>query len=211
MTTTLPNKSQYDFEWFLLYIAVYHYNDIIMSAVASEITSLTIVYSVVYSGTDQRKHQSSSSLAFVRGIHQWPVNSLHKGPVTRKMLPFDDVIMTGGMLRAHVKMTITFIYWVVIVSTIITTFEFENHLHHCHYHLFTSAADMELIPHWAVRRPFVRHRFFKSNRLRQPFSQNVFAVWPWKLVYRLSGAYKVCKLMFRLLYKSFALDSIETF
>ena len=70
-----------------------HYNDVIMSAMASQITNLTIVYSAVYSGTDQRKHQSSASLAFVRGIHRWPVNSPHKGPVTRKMFPFDDVIM----------------------------------------------------------------------------------------------------------------------
>ena len=70
-----------------------HYNDVIMSTIASQITSLTIVYSTVYSGTDQRKHQSSASLAFVRGIHRGPVNSPHKGPVTRKMFPFDDVIM----------------------------------------------------------------------------------------------------------------------
>ena len=47
----------------------------------------------VYSGTDQIKHQRCASLAFVRGIHRWPVNSPHKGPVTRKMFPFDDVIM----------------------------------------------------------------------------------------------------------------------
>ena len=71
-----------------------HYSDVIMSMVASQITSLTIVYSTVYSCADQRKHQSSASLAFVRGIHRWPVNSPHKGPVTRKMFPFDDVIMT---------------------------------------------------------------------------------------------------------------------
>ena len=71
-----------------------HYIDLIMGAVASQITSLTIVYSTVYSGADQRKHQSSASLAFVRGIHRWPVNSPHKWPVTRrKMFPFDDVIM----------------------------------------------------------------------------------------------------------------------
>ena len=44
-------------------------------------------------GADQRKHQSPVSLAFVRGIHRWPVNSPDKGPVTRKMFPFDDVIM----------------------------------------------------------------------------------------------------------------------
>ena len=70
-----------------------HYSDIIMSTMASQITSVTIVYSTVYSGTDQRKHQSSISLAFVQGIHWWPVNSPHKGPVTRKMFPFDEVIM----------------------------------------------------------------------------------------------------------------------
>ena len=64
-----------------------------MSAMASQITSLTIVYSTVYSGANQRKHQSSVSLAFVRGTHRWPVNSPHKGPVMRKMFPFDDVIM----------------------------------------------------------------------------------------------------------------------
>ena len=64
-----------------------------MNAMASQITSLTIVYSAVYSGKDERKHQSSASLAFVRGIHRWPVNSPHKGPVTQKMFPFDDVIM----------------------------------------------------------------------------------------------------------------------
>ena len=66
-----------------------HYNDVIMTTMASQITSLTIVYSTVYSGADQ----SSASLAFVRGIHRWTVNYPHKGPVTRKMFPFDDVIM----------------------------------------------------------------------------------------------------------------------
>ena len=64
-----------------------------MGAMASQITILTIVYSTVWSGADQRKNQSSALLAFVRGIHRWPVNSLHKWPVTRKMFPFDYVIM----------------------------------------------------------------------------------------------------------------------
>ena len=59
-----------------------HYKDIIIS--------LKIVYSTIYSGIDQRKHQSSASLVFVRGIHWWLVHFLHKGPVTRKMFPFDD-------------------------------------------------------------------------------------------------------------------------
>ena len=60
-----------------------HYGDVIMSAIASQITSLTIVYSTVYSDADQRKHQSSASLAFVWGIHRGPVNSPHKWPVLR--------------------------------------------------------------------------------------------------------------------------------
>ena len=72
---------------------VMHYNDVIMSTVASQITSLQIVYSSFYSDADQRKHQSCASLAFVRGFHQWPVNSPQKGPVTRKMFPFDDASM----------------------------------------------------------------------------------------------------------------------
>ena len=70
-----------------------------MDTIASQITSLTIVYSTVYSDADQRKHQSSASLAFVRGIHRRPVNSPHKGPVTRKMFPFDDVIMEHKSTR----------------------------------------------------------------------------------------------------------------
>ena len=78
-----------------------HNNDVIMGAVASQITSLVIVYASAYSGTDQRKHQSSASLAFVRGIHRQPVNSPHKWPVTRKMFSFDDVIMfSWGQCRS---------------------------------------------------------------------------------------------------------------
>ena len=64
-----------------------------MSTMASQITSHRIVCWTVYSGADQRKHQSSTSLAFVMGIHRGPVNAPHKWPVTRKMFPFDDVIM----------------------------------------------------------------------------------------------------------------------
>ena len=64
-----------------------------MGAKVSQITSLTIVYSTVYLGADQRKYQSPASLTFVRGIHRRPVNSPHKWPVTRKMFPFDNVIM----------------------------------------------------------------------------------------------------------------------
>ena len=66
-----------------------------MGAMPSQFTSLPIVYSTVYSGAHQRKHQSSASLAFVCGIHQSPKNSPHKWPVTRKIFPFDDVIIEG--------------------------------------------------------------------------------------------------------------------
>ena len=70
-----------------------HYSDVIMDAIVSQITSLTIVYSTVYSDADQRKHQSSESLAFVRVIHSCQMNSPQKWPVTCKMFPFDGVIM----------------------------------------------------------------------------------------------------------------------
>ena len=74
-------------------IMLSHYNDAIMSSMASKITSLMIVYSTVYSRADQRKHQRTASLAFVWRIHRWPVNSPHKCPATRKMFPFNDFIM----------------------------------------------------------------------------------------------------------------------
>ena len=53
---------------------------------------------LIIQSTDQRKHQSPASLAFVRGIHRWPVNiPTNKVPVTRKKFPFDDVIMSNRM------------------------------------------------------------------------------------------------------------------
>ena len=64
-----------------------------MSMMAFQITSVSIVCSTVCSVVDQRKHQNATSLAFVRGIHRWPVNSPHKGPETRRLFLFDDVIM----------------------------------------------------------------------------------------------------------------------
>ena len=87
-----------------------------MDTMVSQITSLTIVYSIVYSGTDQRKHWSSASLDFVRGIHRWPVNSPHKWPVTQKMFPFDYVIMiiilfTYSQFFSHYQLQLQEIYW----------------------------------------------------------------------------------------------------
>ena len=72
------------------------------SMMASQISGVFIVYSTVCSGADQRKQQSSVALAFVRGIHRWPVDSPHKGPVIGKMFPYEDIIMVlcclGGWL-----------------------------------------------------------------------------------------------------------------
>ena len=68
----------------LLYISSLHYSDVIMGTIVSQIISLMTVYLTVFSDADQRKHQSSASLAFVLGIHRWPVNFPRKWPVTRK-------------------------------------------------------------------------------------------------------------------------------
>ena len=86
-----------------------HYDDVIIGAISSLITSLTIVYSIVYSDADQRKHQRPASLAFVRGIHRGPVNSPHKWPVTRKMFPFDDVIIESSSCSCDTQITMVYI------------------------------------------------------------------------------------------------------
>ena len=72
---------------------IQHFGDVIMSAMASQITGVSMVCTSVCPGTDQRKYHSSVPLAFVRGIHRWQVNSPHKGPVTQKMFPIYDIIM----------------------------------------------------------------------------------------------------------------------
>ena len=78
---------------------VTHCSDLIKSVIASQITGVSIVCTTVCSSADQTKHQSSTSLAFVRG----PVNSRHKGPVTRKVFPFDDVVMLNVILCVNVS------------------------------------------------------------------------------------------------------------
>ena len=82
-----------------------HNSDTIMSAMASQITGVTIVYSTVCSGTDQRNHQRSVSLTFVRGIQQWPLNSPHKWPVMHKIFTFDDVIMINQICWSLARLT----------------------------------------------------------------------------------------------------------
>ena len=131
-----------------------HYNDVIMTAMASRITSRTIVYSSVYSGIDQRKHQSSASLAFVGVIYRWPVNaqhiwiwiwtddqqilmsdSAHKGSVTRKMCPFDDVIMTPYILHSEFVLTRQ-----PNLRTISFRFSIFHHYHVLNVHIHKSKA-----------------------------------------------------------------------
>ena len=100
-----------------------------MSAMAYEITSLTIVSSTVSTGAYQRKYQGSASLAFVRGIHRSPVNSPHKGPVTRKCFRFDYVIMTSAgcilyrlttsMSKTTAKALHAIVHLLVLVLTVI--------------------------------------------------------------------------------------------
>ena len=82
-----------------------HYSDVIMSAMVSQITGVYINCTTICSGPDQRKHQSSASLDFVRGIHLWTVDSPHKWPVTGEMFPFDDVIMSKCLLVRRVSST----------------------------------------------------------------------------------------------------------
>ena len=94
-----------------------HYGDLIMGTVVSQITSLTIVYSIIYSDAGQRKHQWLESLAFVRGIHQGPVNSLHKWPVTRKMFPFDDIIMWYSQWVSSYKSFCQYDWWFIMTLT----------------------------------------------------------------------------------------------
>ena len=87
-----------------------------MDGMASQITCLTIVYSIIYSGADQGKIKAPS-LAFVRGIHRWPVNFPHKGPVTRKMIPFDGVIMTVKQPPVYL-MAIFLIAWSFVICVL---------------------------------------------------------------------------------------------
>ena len=87
----------------LSFFSVAHHSDVIMGAMASQITGVSIVYSTVCSAADQRKHQSFASLAFVRGIHRWTVNSPHKRPVTENI----SILVTlscDRVLLGHVVM-----------------------------------------------------------------------------------------------------------
>ena len=74
-------------------LAIFHYSDVIMSTMASQITGVSIVYSPFSSGGDKKNIKAPGHWPLLGGNHRWPVNSPHKWPVTRKMFPSDDVIM----------------------------------------------------------------------------------------------------------------------
>ena len=80
-----------------------HYNDVIMSAMASQITSPTALYSTVYSRRRSRKTSKLRVTGLCVGKSPGPVNSPHKGPVTRKMFPFDDVIMCFHLMTSSLS------------------------------------------------------------------------------------------------------------
>ena len=90
----------HDSEFGAIKYGIRHNSDVVIDAMASQITGVSIAWLTVYSGADHRKQQSSASLAFVKVIHRWLAHSPHKGPVTRKMFPFDDVIM-GSRLNSY--------------------------------------------------------------------------------------------------------------
>ena len=81
-------------------------NDVIMSVMASLITGISIVYSTVYSSTDQ--------------FTWWLVNNSHKGPITWKMFPFDHVIMIGSHFISDISILLCFICITKIFSNSIS-------------------------------------------------------------------------------------------
>ena len=88
---------------FINSVRLEHYIDVIMTTMASQITSLTVLYSTVYSDADQRKHQSSASLAFVWKIHQDPGEFPAQMASYADMFPFDDVIrVSSGYWGSHI-------------------------------------------------------------------------------------------------------------
>ena len=117
---------------------------------ASEITSLTVVYSPVHSGIGQGKHKSSVSLVFVRGIQRSPVNSLHKWPVTRKMIPFDDVIILYVILKFSLYFNLIAISYltVILVQMLLVIYSHSIQIVINSYQFITSTRNGQL--HWLI-------------------------------------------------------------
>ena len=126
-----------------------HYIDVIMTMMASQITSLTVVYSIVYSGADQRKHQSSASLAFVWGIHRDRWIPRTKRPVTRKMFPFDDVIIyKKSWITGDIWKQICIFYIQKNVSCDLGVKGFASPWYKMHVQIQIPNSLLSLITHW---------------------------------------------------------------
>ena len=129
---------------------------------AYQITGVSIVCSTVASGADQRKHQSSASLAFVRGIHLWPVNSLHKRPVTQKMFPFDDTIMKWGRSGSNEPT----IMWAGLKLTETKMSSFWQHFHHW-LHWKLSFWQLPVQPVMKISSKWQRPRFSAVGKIQK--------------------------------------------
>ena len=176
LTPVCPCIHLYPSKKWVIHLFPMHYCDVIMGAMASQITSLTIVYSTVHSGADQRKRQSSASLAIVRGIHRWPVNSPHKWPVTRKMFPFDDVIMDVRIFQVQQSSTDLPLIWPFRSVEIITvTSQWARwHLKSPASRLFTQPFVLALIKenikvpcHWPLCGQFTDDRWIPRKKGQQ--------------------------------------------
>ena len=149
-----------------------HYSHVIIGAMASQITGLTIVYSTVYSGLDQWKYQSSASLASVRGVHRWPLNSPHKWPVTRKMFPFDDVIILSHTHTDSLNMACPNMRW-----TVNNTANVSSQLRTCVPEAIVKGSDKWLHPTDTVGFNFLFLSLILASGTSPQFTRNVF-VWP---------------------------------
>ena len=138
-----------DFSCHTVWVLLFHYSDVIMCTMASQISGVSIVYSTACSVADQRKHQSSAWLPFVRGIHRWPVNSPHKGPVLRKMFPFDDVIMWVLFLFSFLGMS-------YFVARKVKTTWLKHVPIYMHINLFTMQSELYQWPTLVAKWPAIR-------------------------------------------------------
>ena len=133
-------------EWWSIFLLTgwSHYSGVMMGAMAFQITSLTIVYATVYSGADQRKHQNSASLAFVRGIHRWPVNSPHKGPVMRSRSRRDG---QHNPKPSNVTLGSFYLHCLTLISAWISNHMSSNLGWNC-LSIPTHHDDVDTYPHW---------------------------------------------------------------
>ena len=155
-----------------------------MGTIASQIISPTIVYSIVYSDADQRKHQSSASLAFVRGVRRGPVNSPHKWPLTRKMFPFDDVIMLTDAVTTSFVNTHKSIIKTNLNSSTPKTKSIKSSCYMYRSHLYpnmatTVSTDVFI---WAYELGYVDFHCVGDNNSRNPFHRFIHIGSSWTYI-----------------------------